>query len=49
MQGSPLIKNDADFLELLERHATAQEIALDCEFHGEKRYRPTLYLVQIGR
>jgi ribonuclease D len=48
MQGSPLIKNDADFLELLERHATAQEIALDCEFHGEKRYRPTLYLVQIG-
>lgn len=48
MEGSPLIRNDADFLELLGRHATAREIALDCEFHGEKRYRPTLYLVQIG-
>jgi ribonuclease D len=48
MQGSPLIRNDADFLELLGRHSTAREMSLDCEFHGEKRYRPTLYLVQIG-
>lgn len=43
-----LIEDDAAFLELLGRHASAREIALDCEFHGEKRYRPTLYLVQIG-
>jgi ribonuclease D len=23
-------------------------ISLDCEFHGERRYRPTLYLVQLN-
>jgi ribonuclease D len=43
-----LLTHDEPFLELLERHQGARELALDCEFHGEKRYRPTLYLVQIG-
>ncbi|HEX4340881.1 MAG TPA: HRDC domain-containing protein [Polyangiaceae bacterium] len=49
MSSSPLlITRDEPFVALLERHARAREVALDCEFHGEKRYRPTLYLVQIG-
>ncbi len=43
-----LITRDEPFLALLDRHRGAREVALDCEFHGEKRYRPTLYLVQIG-
>ncbi|HEX3596000.1 MAG TPA: HRDC domain-containing protein [Polyangiaceae bacterium] len=43
-----LLTRDEPFKAFLERHQNGPEIALDCEFHGEKRYRPTLYLVQIG-
>ncbi len=43
-----LLTRDEPFLELVERARGATEISLDCEFHGEKRYRPTLYLVQLG-
>jgi ribonuclease D len=42
-----LLTTDAPFRALIDRAQSAPEIALDCEFHGEKRYRPTLYLVQI--
>jgi ribonuclease D len=48
MPASLLLTDDAPFRALVERAASATEIALDCEFHGEKRYRPTLYLVQIN-
>jgi ribonuclease D len=48
MASSLLMTEDAPFLALVERARGATEIALDCEFHGEKRYRPTLYLVQIN-
>jgi ribonuclease D len=43
-----LLSHDEPFLELLERVRGAATLSLDCEFHGEKRYRPTLYLVQLG-
>jgi ribonuclease D len=42
------LSHDEPFLELLERAWGATVLSLDYEFHGEKRYRPTLYLVQIG-
>jgi ribonuclease D len=46
---SPLLLiRDEPLRALLERVPAVGEIALDCEFHGEKRYRPTLYLVQIA-
>jgi len=48
MSSPLLVTSDAAFLDLLERRATVREIALDCEFHGERRYRPTLYLLQLG-
>lgn len=43
-----LLTQNEPFLAMVERARGAAEISLDCEFHGEKRYRPTLYLVQIG-
>jgi ribonuclease D len=43
-----LLTHDEPFLELVERARGATELSLDCEFHGEKRYRPTLYLLQVG-
>ncbi len=33
---------------LLQKLRGEREIALDCEFHGEGRYRPELHLVQIA-
>jgi ribonuclease D len=48
MSSALLLSHDDAFLELLERAHGATVLALDCEFHGEKRYRPTLYLVQIA-
>jgi ribonuclease D len=48
MSSSLLVTQDDPFRALVERARGATEIALDCEFHGEKRYRPTLYLVQIN-
>jgi ribonuclease D len=48
MTSSLLLSHEQPFLELLERARGATELSLDCEFHGEKRYRPTLYLVQLG-
>jgi ribonuclease D len=43
-----LLTEDAPFRAFVDRARGSTEIALDCEFHGEKRYRPTLYLVQIN-
>ncbi len=43
-----LLANDDTFRALLERAFSVGEISLDCEFHTERRYRPTLYLVQLN-
>ncbi len=43
-----LVTQNESFAEIVERARAASEVSLDCEFHGEKRYRPTLYLVQIN-
>ena len=43
-----LLTRNERFTELVERAKRVSEVSFDCEFHGEKRYRPTLYLVQIG-
>jgi ribonuclease D len=48
MSSPLLLTRDEPFRALLERVPGVGEVALDCEFHGEKRYRPTLYLVQIA-
>jgi len=48
MADPTLISSDAEVAALVERSLRAPEVALDCEFHGERRYRPTLYLVQLG-
>jgi ribonuclease D len=48
MPSSLLLSSEKPFLELVGRARGATELSLDCEFHGEKRYRPTLYLVQLG-
>ena len=43
-----LLSDDDTFRSLVERAMEVGEISLDCEFHGERRYRPTLYLVQLN-
>jgi ribonuclease D len=43
-----LLANDDTFRSLVERAFSVGEISLDCEFHGERRYRPTLFLVQLN-
>lgn len=48
MSHPDLIKTDAALAELLIRLRDADEIAVDCEFHSEKRYFPDLFLVQLG-
>jgi ribonuclease D len=46
---TPTLLSDADtFRALVERALSVGEVSLDCEFHGENRYRPTLYLVQFN-
>jgi ribonuclease D len=35
-------------LQVVERLAEADEVCLDCEFHGEGRYYPNLCLVQLA-
>lgn len=46
---TPTLLTDADtFRALVKRALSVGEISLDCEFHGENRYRPTLYLVQLN-
>jgi ribonuclease D len=47
MSQALLLTRDEPFLEIVARARRATELALDCEFHGEKRYRPTLYLLQL--
>jgi ribonuclease D len=42
------IRSNAAFLEVLPRLSGAEELCLDCEFHGEGRYHPNLCLVQLG-
>lgn len=42
------VRSNAAFLEVLQRLNGADEICLDCEFHGEGRYHPKLCLVQLG-
>jgi ribonuclease D len=43
-----LLADDDTFRSLVERAFSVGELSLDCEFHGERRYRPTLYLVQLN-
>jgi ribonuclease D len=45
---STLLADDDTFRSFVERALEVGEISLDCEFHGERRYRPTLYLVQLN-
>jgi ribonuclease D len=42
------VRSNAAFLEVLKRLNGADELCLDCEFHGEGRYYPKLCLVQLG-
>jgi ribonuclease D len=45
---TPILVTEQDRFEALaQRAAATAEIAIDCEFHGERRYYPTLYLFQI--
>ncbi|HTJ80477.1 MAG TPA: HRDC domain-containing protein [Polyangiaceae bacterium] len=43
-----LLTRDEELEDLLGRVGVPARVSLDCEFHGEKRYRPALYLVQLG-
>lgn len=43
-----MISTQREFNELVRKLASHPEIAVDCEFHGEGRYRPRLCLVQLG-
>jgi ribonuclease D len=43
-----LVRSPADFLELVKRLETHDEVCLDCEFHTEGRYYPHLCLVQLA-
>jgi ribonuclease D len=46
---TPTLLADEDTFRTLVEHALeVGNISLDCEFHGERRYRPTLYLVQLN-
>ena len=42
------IRSNPAFLEVVRRLADADELCLDCEFHGEGRYYANLCLVQLG-
>jgi ribonuclease D len=42
------VRSNATFLEVVERLNEADEVCLDCEFHGEGRYYPNLCLVQLA-
>jgi ribonuclease D len=42
------VRSNAVFLEVVARLKDADEVCLDCEFHGEGRYYPNLCLVQLG-
>jgi len=42
------IRSNAAFLEVVKRLADADELCLDCEFHGEGRYYANLCLVQLA-
>ncbi len=44
----PLIDTPESLAELMERCGREEAVAIDTEFHGEKRYWPDLYLVQIS-
>lgn len=46
--GSPLIDSPEGFADLMERCLKEEAVALDTEFHGERRYWPDLYLIQIA-
>ena len=43
-----MISTQADLSALVGRLRAQPEIGIDCEFHGEGRYRPELCLVQIS-
>lgn len=43
-----MISTQADLSALVARLRGQNEIGMDCEFHGEGRYRPELCLVQIS-
>jgi ribonuclease D len=42
------IRSNAVFLDVVERLGGAEELGIDCEFHGEGRYYPNLCLVQLA-
>lgn len=42
------IRSNPAFLEIVTRLGAADELCVDCEFHGEGRYFPNLCLVQLG-
>lgn len=44
----PLIDTPEGLSELVDRCMQEKAVALDTEFHGEKRYWPDLYLVQVS-
>jgi ribonuclease D len=46
--GFSLIDSDEALAALADRLSKADVIAVDTEFHGEKRFRPELYLLQIA-
>ena len=45
---APIVENGAELNELVGRIRNAPAIAVDTEFHGEKRYWPELFLLQIA-
>lgn len=48
MDSETLVESREELLSLVERLAAAEVVALDTEFHGEKRYWPELFLVQLA-
>jgi ribonuclease D len=42
------VRSNAVFLEVVKRSSEAEELCVDCEFHGEGRYYPRLCLVQLA-
>jgi ribonuclease D len=42
------VRSNPAFSEVVQRLSDADEVCIDCEFHGEGRYYPKLCLVQLG-
>jgi len=48
LNNKSVITSKKDLDRLVERLAQEEAIALDTEFHGERRYWPDLFLIQIA-